>query len=92
MEFAPQSTSCGADIEFKREERPRFPFHARQYKHIYAHWASAAVAKRVLMGSKRAEWWAQLVGALEFTRINIEPIILKKEIEDLRDTGTFESV
>ena len=29
-------------------------------------------------------WWAHF----EFTRINIEPIILRKKIEDLRQAGT----
>jgi hypothetical protein len=28
-------------------------------------------------------WWAHF----EFTRINIEPIILRKKIEDLREAG-----
>jgi hypothetical protein len=28
-------------------------------------------------------WWAHL----EFTRINIEPTILRKEIEDVREAG-----
>ncbi len=28
-------------------------------------------------------WWAHL----EFTRINIEPIILRKKIEDVREVG-----
>ena len=28
-------------------------------------------------------WWAHF----EFTRINIEPIILRKKIEDVRETG-----
>jgi hypothetical protein len=30
-------------------------------------------------------WWAHF----EFTRINIEPIILRNKIEDLRQVGTF---
>jgi hypothetical protein len=30
-------------------------------------------------------WWAHF----EFTRINIEPIILRKKIEDLREAGTL---
>ena len=30
-------------------------------------------------------WWAHF----EFTRINIEPIILHKKIEDLRQLGAF---
>jgi hypothetical protein len=30
-------------------------------------------------------WWAHF----EFTRINIEPIILRKKIEDLRTLGAF---
>jgi len=33
-------------------------------------------------------WWAHF----EFTRINIEPIILRKKIEDLRDVGTLMSI
>jgi hypothetical protein len=32
--------------------------------------------------------WAQF----EFTRINIEPIILRKEIEDLREVGASRSI
>ena len=30
-------------------------------------------------------WWAHF----EFTRINIEPIILRKKIEDLREAGAL---
>ena len=30
-------------------------------------------------------WWAHF----EFTRINIEPTILRKKIEDLREAGTL---
>ena len=33
-------------------------------------------------------WWAHF----EFTRINIEPIILKNKIEDSREAGAFTSV
>jgi hypothetical protein len=33
-------------------------------------------------------WWAHF----EFTRINIEPIILRKKIEDLREARTFHAV
>jgi len=34
------------------------------------------------------EWWAHF----EFTRMNIEPIILRKSIEDLREAGASKSV
>ena len=37
---------------------------------------------RVAPSGGRA-WWAHF----EFTRINIEPIILRKKIEDLREAG-----
>jgi len=33
-------------------------------------------------------WWAHL----EFTRINIEPIILRKKIEDLHEAGALMSI
>jgi len=43
------------------------------------HWTSTAV--------EVGQWWAQV----EFTRINIEPIILRKKIEDLREVGALTS-
>jgi hypothetical protein len=33
-------------------------------------------------------WWAHF----EFTRINIEPIILRKKIEDVREAGALTSI
>jgi hypothetical protein len=33
-------------------------------------------------------WWAHF----EFTRINIEPTILRKKIEDLREAGAATSI
>ena len=36
-------------------------------------------------GRALAEWWAHLVAHFEFTRINIESTIFRKQIEDLRE-------
>ena len=47
---------------------------------------SAAAAQPVLSGGRT--WWAHF----EFTRINIEPIILRKKIEDLREARASMSI
>jgi len=35
--------------------------------------------------SRERAWWAHF----EFTRINIEPIIFRKKIEDVREAGAW---
>jgi hypothetical protein len=36
-----------------------------------------------LVGLLLSQWWAQVVGALEFTRINTTPTFLRKKTEEL---------